>query len=82
MADQELPPCHRYPDLPCVGECQYIVPAEVCLNDLGPPPDDGVSTGMDIPIGRWTAGDVAFWTSTSRYTPWRDVAAFFRDTQP
>lgn len=37
-----------------------------------------VCTGMDIPIGPWGAEEIAFWTGTERYQPWKDVAAFFR----
>ncbi len=81
MNAQELPECHRYPGFPCVGECQYIAQADFCFNDLGPPPDDGVCTGMDIPFGRWTAADVAYWTGTPRYQPWKDVAALFRERE-
>jgi hypothetical protein len=35
-------------------------------------------TGMDVPTAPWTAEDVAYWTGTARYEPWRDVAALFR----
>lgn len=30
---QELPKCHRHPDLFCPGECQYILGPLDCLND-------------------------------------------------
>jgi hypothetical protein len=32
---------------------------------------------MDVPIDPWTAEDVAFWTATPTYQPWKDVAALF-----
>jgi hypothetical protein len=31
-------------------------------------------------LNPWTAEDIAFWTGTPTYQPWKDVAAFFRDT--
>jgi hypothetical protein len=50
--------------------------------------DDAVCTGMDVPCGHrqptsypnayWGPEDVAFWTGTDRYQPWKDVAVFFR----
>lgn len=43
---------------------------------------DFVCTGMDVPIGPWGAEEVAFWTGTERYQPWKDVAAFFRVKDP
>lgn len=30
MADQELPDCWRHPDKKCPGECQYVLPSDVC----------------------------------------------------
>ena len=33
---------------------------------------------MDVPTEPWSAEDIAFWTGTPRYQPWKDVAAFFR----
>ena len=44
--------------------------------------EGGVCFGLDIPVGPWTAEDVAFWTGTPRYQPWKDVAAFFRGNHP
>jgi hypothetical protein len=41
---------------------------------------DEVCTGMDVPIGPWGAEEVAYWTGTPRYQPWKDVAAFFRES--
>ena len=41
--------------------------------------DDEVCTGMDVPIDRWTDEDVAFWTGSPTYQPWKDVADFFRE---
>jgi len=43
------------------------------------PDTDEVCTGMDVPTGPWGAEEVAFWTGTPRYQPWKDVAAFFRE---
>jgi len=37
-------------------------------------------TGMDVPIDPWTKADAAYWTATARYQPWKDVAAFFRES--
>jgi hypothetical protein len=42
------------------------------------PLDEDCVTGMDVPTEPWTAEDVAFWTGTARYQPWKDIAAFFR----
>jgi len=39
---------------------------------------EGVCTGMDLPIGPWGEIEVAFWIGTARYQPWKDVAAFFK----
>ena len=44
-----------------------------------PRPEDDLCTGLDIPCDPWTAEDVAFWTGTATYQPWRDVAAFFKE---
>lgn len=44
--------------------------------------EEYIVCGMDVPCGPWTAEDAAFWTGTARYQPWRDVAAFFRDSTP
>lgn len=41
------------------------------------PLDEECCTGMDVPIDPWTAEDVAFWTATPTYQPWKDVAALF-----
>lgn len=35
-------------------------------------------TGMDVPIGPWGDEEVAFWTGTARYQPWKDVSSFFK----
>lgn len=40
--------------------------------------NEGVCFGMDVPCDPWTAEDIAFWTGTRRYEPWKDVAAFFK----
>lgn len=42
------------------------------------PLDDDCVTGMDVPTNRRSEEDIAFWTGTPSYQPWRDVAAFFR----
>ena len=42
------------------------------------PLDEDCATGMDVPTEPWSAEDIAFWTGTPRYQPWKDVAAFFR----
>jgi D-ribose pyranose/furanose isomerase RbsD len=43
--------------------------------------DDAILCGMDVPVpGSWSAEDVAFWTGTPHYQPWKDVAAFFRES--
>lgn len=42
------------------------------------PDTDEVCTGMDVPVDVWGPDDVAFWTGTERYQPWKDVAAFFK----
>jgi hypothetical protein len=44
------------------------------------PDTDEVCTGMDVPDGTWGEDDIAFWTGTARYQPWKDVAAFFRQS--
>jgi len=44
-----------------------------------PEPTHDICTGMDVPIGPWGAEEVAFWTGTAHYQPWKDVAAFFRE---
>jgi hypothetical protein len=48
--------------------------------------EDEVCTGMDIPErDKWTAEEVKFWTQLpppSLYCPWKDVAAFFKGTEP
>ena len=42
------------------------------------PLDGDCFVGMDVPLpGAWRPEDVAFWTGTERYQPWKDVAAFF-----
>ena len=33
-------------------------------------------------LNPWTAEDVAFWTGTATYQPWKDVAAYFKGTEP
>lgn len=43
------------------------------------PLDEECCTGMDIPTEPWTAEDVAFWSGSARYQPWKDVAAFFKE---
>jgi len=35
-AMQDQPFCWKHPALRCSGECQYIAPADVCLNDEAP----------------------------------------------
>lgn len=45
------------------------------------PLDEEICTGMDAPCDPWTAEDVAFWTGSRTYQPWKDVAAFFRETE-
>lgn len=43
------------------------------------PLDGDCFVGMDVPLlDAWGPEDVAFWTGTCRYQPWKDVAAFFR----
>lgn len=43
------------------------------------PLDGDCFVGMDVPLaGTWGPEDLAFWTGTSSYQPWKDVAAFFR----
>jgi hypothetical protein len=43
------------------------------------PGDDTFCTGFDVPDREaWGPAEVAFWTSTPSYQPWKDVAAFFR----
>jgi hypothetical protein len=37
---------------------------------------------MDVPTSPWTAADAAHWTGTERYQPWKDVAAFFKNSSP
>lgn len=39
--------------------------------------EDDVCTGMDVPVSRWAQSDLAFWSGSERYQPWKDVAAFF-----
>lgn len=43
---------------------------------------DEVCCGMDVPSDPWTAEDVAFWSGSPTYQPWKDVAAYFRGTEP
>lgn len=45
------------------------------------PLDGDCFVGMDVPTGMWGAEEVAFWTGTARYQPWKDVAAFFRSKE-
>ena len=33
-------------------------------------------------LNPWTEEDIAFWTGTSTYQPWKDVAAFFKGSIP
>ena len=43
------------------------------------PLDGDCFVGMDVSLpGTWGPQDVTFWTGTSRYQPWKDVASFFR----
>jgi hypothetical protein len=43
------------------------------------PGDDTFCTGFDVPDREaWGPAEVAFWTSTPIYQPWKDVAAYFR----
>jgi len=48
------------------------------------PECDDVCFGLDVPLmDGWGAEDIKFWTQLpSRYCPWKDVAAFFKDTTP
>lgn len=39
--------------------------------------EDCICTGFDVPIDPLTAEDIAFWTGSPRYQPWKDVAQFF-----
>ncbi len=41
--------------------------------------DEGWLTGMDVPIGPWADEEIAFWSGTKRYQPWKDIAGFFRE---
>ena len=47
-----------------------------------PRPVTEVIDGFDIPMTRWTEEDIAFWTGTSTYQPWKDVSAFFKGSVP
>jgi hypothetical protein len=38
---QPLPECWRHPHLACPGECQYLAPLHVCLNDIAATPPSG-----------------------------------------
>lgn len=43
------------------------------------PLDGDCFVGMDAPLpGTWGSEDIAFWTGTACYQPWKDVASFFR----
>lgn len=44
--------------------------------------EDEVCCGFDIPIKPWGPEDIAFWTGSARYCPWKDVAVFFQGTEP
>jgi len=38
-----------------------------------------ICTGFDVPTDPLTADDIAFWTGSPHYQPWKDVTDFFRD---
>lgn len=45
------------------------------------PLDGDCFVGMDVPSAdTWGSEDVAFWTGTARYQPWKDVTAFFKES--
>ena len=47
------------------------------------PAETDVCTGLDVPLsGSWGPAEIAFWTGTPHYQPWKDVAAFFKGTTP
>jgi hypothetical protein len=48
---------------------------EACSTDAAP----SICTGFDVPVDPWTTEDIAFWTGSPRYQPWKDVAQFFRN---
>jgi hypothetical protein len=44
------------------------------------PSDDTFCSGFDVPDREaWGPVEVAFWTSTPTYQPWKDVAAYFNE---